>query len=230
MRAYAIVIKDNEISEKGFKKLSESFKEVDNEFPLKRFDAITPKTADNVLDNTNIKWNYPWQGEVIDFATGLTKRAYNTKNPKARIACALSHYLLWEQCIMFDKPIMILEHDAVFIKKIDFAPEDTGYDIIGINNPLGCTRKSKVFHDKILEKNQFFQLAPYVDDDTKIPQGLAGNSAYIIKPEGAHDLVRLVSKHGLWPNDAIMSRQLIDIAVTRKFYTRVQGLESTTTL
>ena len=72
MRAYAIVIKGNEISEKGFKKLSESFEEVDNEFPLKRFDAITPKTADNVLDNTNIKWNYPWQGEVIDFATGLT--------------------------------------------------------------------------------------------------------------------------------------------------------------
>ena len=130
----------------------------------------------------------------------------------------------------FDKPIMIIEHDAVFIKKIDFEPEDTGYDIVGINNPLGCTRKSKVFHDKILEKNQFFQLAPYVDDDTKIPQGLAGNSAYIIKPEGAHDLVRLVSKHGLWPNDAIMCRQLIDIAVTRKFYTRVQGLESTTTL
>ena len=229
MRAYAIVIKNDEVSEKGYEKLTESHVQVDNEFSLKRFDAVTPKTVDNVLNYTGLKWNYPWQGEVIDFATGLTKKAYETKNQKARIACALSHYLLWEQCIMLDKPILILEHDSIFIKKIDFSPDDTGYDIVGINNPIGCTRKSKVFHDKILEKSQFFQLAPYIDDDIKVPQGLAGNSAYMVKPEGAHDLIRLVVKHGLWPNDAIMCRQLIDVAVTRKFYTRVQGLPSTTT-
>ena len=229
MKAYAIVIKDNPTSERGYENMVESYMQFDQEFPLKRFDAVTPATVDNILNNTELKWNYPWQGEVIDFATGLTKKAYQTKNQKARIACALSHYLLWEQCLMLDKPILILEHDSIFIKKIDFSPDDTGYDIIGINNPLGCTRKSKVFHDKILEKNQFFQLAPYVDDDVKHPQGLAGNSAYIVKPEGAHDLIRLVVKYGLWPNDAIMCRQLIDVAVTRKFYTRVQGLPSTTT-
>ena len=230
MRAYAIVIKDNSTSEQGYSNLVDSYMEVNNEFPLKRFDAVTPATVDDILKNTNLKWNYPWQGEVIDFATGLTKRAYQTKNQKARIACALSHYLLWEQCVILDKPILIMEHDSIFIKKIDFVPEDTGYDIIGINNPLGCTRKSKVYHDKILEKPQKFQLAPYVDDDMKIPQGLAGNSAYVVKPDGAHDLIRLVVKHGLWPNDAIMCRQLIDVAVTRKFYTRVQGLPSTTTI
>lgn len=230
MKAYAIVIKDNSTSEQGYSNLVDSYMEVNNEFPLKRFDAVTPATVDDILKNTNLKWNYPWQGEVIDFATGLTKRAYQTKNQKARIACALSHYLLWEQCVMLDKPILIMEHDSIFIKKIDFVPEDTGYDIIGINNPLGCTRKSKVYHDKILEKPQKFQLAPYVDDDMKIPQGLAGNSAYVVKPDGAHDLIRLVVKHGLWPNDAIMCRQLIDVAVTRKFYTRVQGLPSTTTI
>jgi len=229
MKAYAIVIKDNPTSEKGYENLVRSYIDFNQEFPLKRFDAVTPATVDNVLDNTDLKWNYPWQGEVIDFATGLTKKAYQTKNEKARIACALSHYLLWEQCVMLDKPILILEHDSVFIKKIDFSPDDTGYDIIGINNPLGCTRKSKVFHDKILKNNRFFQLAPYVDDNTKYPQGLAGNSAYMVKPEGAHDLIRLVVKYGLWPNDAIMCRQLIDVAVTRKFYTRVQGLPSTTT-
>ena len=229
MRAYAIVIKGNEISEKGYENLVESYMAVDNEFALKRFDAVTPRNVDKIMNNLNIKWNYPWQGEVIDFSTGLTKRAYETKNQKARMACAMSHYMLWEQSILLDKPILIMEHDSIFIKKIDFDPEDTGYDIIGINNPLGCTRKSKIYHDKILENSRFYQLAPYVDDDMKVPQGLAGNSAYIVKPEGAHDLVRLVAKYGLWPNDAIMCRQLIDVAVTRKFYTRVQGLPSTTT-
>lgn len=230
MKAYAIVIKGNEVSEKGYEKLLESYLKHNQEFSLKKFNAITPKNVDSKLDEANIKWNYPWEGEIVDFQTGLTKKAYPTKNHKARIACAMSHFILWEKCVNSGEPTLILEHDAVFIKNINFLPEDTGYEVIGINNPIGCTRKSKIYHDKILEKRQPFQLAPYVDDDMKYPQGLAGNSAYIVKPEGASQLIRLVYKHGLWPNDAIMCRQLMDIAVTRNFYTTVQGLSSTTTI
>jgi GR25 family glycosyltransferase involved in LPS biosynthesis len=70
-----------------------------------------------------------------------------------------------------------------------------------------------------------------VIDDDKIPQGLAGNSAYIIKPEGARRLLELVKEYGLWPNDAIMCRQLISkLGITKTYYTKVQGLESTTSL
>ena len=43
-------------------------------------------------------------------------------------------------------------------------------------------------------------------------------------------LIAAVEEYGLWPNDAIMCRQLIKkLGVTRKFYTLVQGLPSTTT-
>ena len=67
-------------------------------------------------------------------------------------------------------------------------------------------------------------------DEFNIPQGLAGNSAYIIKPSGAEKMIELVFKYGLWPNDALMCKQLVDkIGVTKTFYTRVQGLTSTTT-
>jgi GR25 family glycosyltransferase involved in LPS biosynthesis len=63
-----------------------------------------------------------------------------------------------------------------------------------------------------------------------VPQGLAGNSAYIIKPKGAEELIMAVEKYGAWPNDAIMCKQLIpNMGVTRRFYTKVQGLPSTTT-
>ena len=85
--------------------------------------------------------------------------------------------------------------------------------------------------NKIIENNDQFQQVPWVDDDRKIPQGLAGNSAYMIKPAGARKLLQLVKEYGAWPNDAIMCRQLLpNIGVTRKFYTKVQGLRSTTTL
>ena len=68
-------------------------------------------------------------------------------------------------------------------------------------------------------------------DDISVPQGLAGNSAYIIKPAGAKQMIELVDEYGLWPNDAIMCKQLVKgLGVTKKFYTKVQRTRSTTTL
>ena len=126
MKAYAIVIRGNEVSEKGYEKLLESYLKYNQEFSLKKFNAITPKNVDTKLNEANIKWNYPWEGEIVDFQTGLTKKAYPTKNHKARIACAMSHFILWEKCVNSGEPTLILEHDAVFIKNINFLPEDTG--------------------------------------------------------------------------------------------------------
>ena len=93
-----------------------------------------------------------------------------------------------------------------------------------------ATRKSKLYHDKILEGTQFFQPVPNIDA-FNVPQGLAGNSAYVMKPEGAKKMLELADEHGMLPNDALMCKQLIPtLGVTRNFYTRVQGLRSTTTL
>lgn len=36
---------------------------------------------------------------------------------RGEVACALSHISLWVQCILIDKPIVILEHDAIMINK-----------------------------------------------------------------------------------------------------------------
>jgi GR25 family glycosyltransferase involved in LPS biosynthesis len=230
MKAYAIVVSGNEVSEFGYSRLVKSSKAVGNNFDILQWDATTPTNVLNFMNTAQLTWNYPWEGEVVDFATGLKKTAYKTANPKARMACACSHYSLWMTSAMTDTTMLVLEHDAYFINKIDFDPNDVKADIIGINNPLGATRKSQLFYDLIMQSTANYQLAPMIDN-VYVPQGLAGNSAYIIKPAGAKKMIELVKQYGLWPNDAIMCRQLVPkLGVTRKFYTNVQNLKSTTTL
>lgn len=229
MKAYAIIIRDSEISEFGFNGILTSSFRVNNPFEINRFEAVVPKDVDRLLLEYGIKWNYPWSGEVTDLQTGLVKTAYKTANPKARIACALSHYGLWQKASEMDEPLLVLEHDAVFTTKLDFDPAKVKGNIIGINNPLGCTRRASYYYESIITKQDKFQLAPYIDD-LKIPQGLAGNSAYIINKKGASHMLDLVREYGLWPNDALMCRQLVrGLYVTRKFYTHIQHLASTTT-
>jgi|TARA_B100000035_G_C20823071_1_gene475153 GR25 family glycosyltransferase involved in LPS biosynthesis len=229
MEAYAIVIEGHEVSEQGYTNLEASSKKVKNSFQIKKFNAIVSKMARTVMSGNGIRWKYPWEGQETDIKTGLIKTAYPTANRNTRIACALSHWLLWHKCLSSDEPLLILEHDALFIKKLDHDKIiDSKYDIIGINSPAAATRKAHEFHDKVQATHALIQPVPTIDE-FNVPQGLAGNSAYIIKPAGAKAVLDAVKEHGLWPNDAIMCKQIIpNLGVTKTYYTRVQGLPSTT--
>ena len=129
--------------------------------------------------------------------------------------------------------------------------------IIGINSPLGATRKAMIYHNKVqlaagpageIERrdgvasvvvgNSTLNFAhgicqvPYVDDpgDSPLPNGLAGNSAYIIKPWAAQKLLDKTAEIGIWPNDALMCRQFFPwLQQYAKYITKVQGTRSTTT-
>ena len=229
MEAYAIVIAGHEVSEQGYANLEASSNKVKNSFKIKKFDAILPKMARTVMSGNGIRWKYTWEGQETDIKTGLIKTAYPTANRNTRIACALSHWLLWHKCLTKDEPLLILEHDALFVAKLDYDKiVNSKYDIIGINSPAAATRKAHEFHDKVQATHALIQPVPTIDE-FNVPQGLAGNSAYIIKPTGAKAVLDAVKEHGLWPNDAIMCKQIIqNLGVTKTYYTRVQGLPSTT--
>jgi GR25 family glycosyltransferase involved in LPS biosynthesis len=229
IKTYAIVLKNNDISEHGFKNLKESSDYVNNDFVIQRFDAIDHTNVESILSSYNLRWNYPWEGSQYDNETGLKKSAYSTKVKEKRIACSLSHFLLWSKCVDINEPILILEHDSIFIKRFDDI-NISEYSFIGINDPRGATRKSSLFHQIVQNSKNEYVNVPTIDDLT-IPQGLAGNSAYVVHPNGAKTLIELCYKFGLWPNDAIMCQQLVsNMFVTKTYYTKTQGLKSTTTL
>ena len=226
-----IRIQGNEVSEKA---ANWCWQSAPANLEPKYFDAVVPDAVDGLMSNYNIEWNYPWEGEIIDIKSGLKKRGYKTIDPLKRMACFLSHYICWTRVIRDNKPYMILEHDAVFkskkpmpIKEILESP----YDIVGINDPRGATRFSAWYHELIQRQiGKQIMRAPQIDTPD-VPQGLAGNSAYIIKPAGAQHMLNLVKEYGAWPNDAIMCRQLVPkLGVTTKYYTTVQNTRSTTTL
>lgn len=229
MKSYAIVIEDNETSQQAFQRLLSS-----SNIKIDRYPAVTPERVEELMTKLQLKWNYPWTGQVIDFATGLTKSAYVTANPEARIACALSHYMLWMECSQQSEPYLILEHDAEFMQPltedaIELFKQSPAL-IASINSPLGATRKATLYHTKLRQVTGDLIPVPEIDD-MKVPQGLPGNSAYMIKPTGAQAMIDLVANFGLWPNDAIMCKQLIHgLYCFTTYYTRVQGTPSTTTL
>ena len=231
MKAYAIVIRGNRISEEGFNKLENSSETVGNQFKINRFDATTPEQVDHYLIDNNIEWNWPHQGHVIDNELNIRKIAYGGRNPKRRVACAISHFRLWKIAAR-GEPILILEHDAEFIEYFDprFILENSKYNVIGINDPRGATRLPEKFYSMVRGNTEQIQPTPIIDN-MQIVQGIAGGSAYIIRPEGAVKAIESVYKYGMWPNDAQLSIQVLgpnQLGVTRTFYTKVQSLTSTT--
>lgn len=226
MKSYIITLSHLPVSTRAAERCIKS-----SNISIEKFEGVRPEASEKILRDYNIQWNYPWKGEEYDMKAGLKKIAYNTADPLKRVACFLSHYMLWKKSIDLDEPLLVLEHDAIFIKPFDASSfMKAECDIISINDPRGATRKSHEYHEKLQKNAQSIQRVPTIDD-IMIPQGLPGNSAYIVKPSGAKKLLELVREFGAWPNDALMCKQLIQsLASSKIYYTKVQGTPSTTTL
>tara|TARA_S200000501_G_C20865950_1_gene761942 strand:+ start:94 stop:804 length:711 start_codon:yes stop_codon:yes gene_type:complete len=236
MRAYAIVLNGNDASAKAFATCRESSFQVNNPFEVFSWNATPAENAETELKKSRLQWTYPWQGVTNDLRSGLVLSAYQTANPAARIGCFMSHYYLWNHCAGEDEPFLIMEHDAEFTHTLSKTALieilKSPFGVIGINDPRGATRKSEVYHGIVQKNMQAVQHVPKIDE-FNIPQGIAGNSAYIIKPDAAWSLVTKAKDLGAWPNDALMCYQNFPsnfLGQTRMYYTKVQGIRSTTTL
>ena len=230
MKAFVITLSDNVQSFAASDRLIDSSNHFGNSFTIQKFKAAEPKDVTSGFFNRGIKWNYPWKEGVLDLASGLWKSPYETADPKKRMACFLSHWLLWNKCVEIEEPILIFEHDAIFIRPLDVDFfENISYNVVSLNDPRGATRRSAQYHDSIHGKS--VAPAPWIDDD-KVPQGLPGNSAYYITPKGAKKLLNLVKNYGAWPNDAIMCKQLMPkmLGCLGVYATTIQKIQSTTTL
>jgi hypothetical protein len=229
MKAYAITVIGDKRSGDGFNRLDRSHKETRCDFSLKPWAATVPEEVDELMVYEGLDWTYPWERMQVNTKTGLELHPYTTKNRKARMACFLSHYRLWLEASQNNEWLIIFEDDAEIVERIPL--ESLPYQAwgaVGLCDPRGATRRAQVFHERVQSRSQNpIVTAPWVDDNEKVPQGLAGNSAYMISPQLAAQLINKAHELGCWPNDALMCQQLFPfLGVTTTYYTRVQGRPS----
>ena len=215
--AFVIAIPDHQASQTAADICITSIHATGSALAPVKWPAVTPDTLEAC------EWRWPAKKKITCAHTGLMLTAYKNRDVQARIACAQSHYQLWKKCVDMDEIICILEHDAVFTHRFDMADFEGG--AMALNDPAGATFRAQEYDQSLIPG---VNAVPWITDRI-IPQGLPGNSAYVIKPWAAQQLIDAQGRIGWWPNDAIMCRQLFDwLRVVKPYYTRVQGLASTT--
>lgn len=219
--------------------LKESIEKTNTQLELEIFVATTPDTISRDLFQTFGKtppWTWPTCSEEdgMDFATNLWKKTYSAVDQNRVKACAVSHFRLWKKSIDENDTIVVLEQDAIFVKKFDPSKYiHKKWGVLGLNDPRGNTRKGQRFHSLLDANGKGIHDVPRIDHEGELPlpMGLAGNSAYVIKPHAAAKLIEKVEEIGMWPNDAIMCKQFFPslLKVTNPYYTDTQKGVSTTT-
>ena len=177
MKAFVITLFNDKYSVQSAENTLKTARQMNDDLHIEMVRAVTP---DKIKDNT---YSYPKEGETKTYE-GMTLVGYKAKDVGKKVACSLSHMHLWNKCVEMGEPIMILEHDAVFTRKFKLdkllnAIEDG--DIVMINDPRGATRRGTVYHENIIRWDKGLNTIDGVNTaDENVPDGLAGNSAYIL--------------------------------------------------
>jgi GR25 family glycosyltransferase involved in LPS biosynthesis len=192
---------------------------------VERFHAVDRWRAQGVMKSHGLRWTWANENRFPDTCphTGLRQHPYG--NLKAKMGCAMSHFQLWQRCVDLNEPILILEHDVVFVSEF---PQFDFYGICQINDPDGATPRGQWWSQAMRKRGTVgVHLKTKVLEDD-VPDGLAGNSAYVVKPFAAQELIDTVRDLGVWPNDATMCRQLFPyLEEYFPFVTKVEQEQST---
>ncbi|WP_413291109.1 glycosyltransferase family 25 protein [Bdellovibrio sp. HCB337] len=197
--AYIIRIAGHSESENLAARCAQSCEQVGQNYRF--FDAIDGtsgglRTPDSLKDCTYLKWL-----KVMDHELSVTE-----------VACALSHFALWVRCLELDRPIVILEHDAVMVKAYtDFQAYNQIVYLGGAEQVKGWPVLSIPPHATLNPNYHFICRA----------------HAYAIDPAVAKNLVAHVIRYGIHESLDIMMRADIFPITQMGFYAYDVGGETT---
>ena len=171
MKTFVITLSNNKDSVKSTKKVLESAKKVGYSEKIELFEGILPSEWKKHLPYENYFYNYPRPDNVG--------------------ACFASHYLLWKKCVELNEPILILEHDALFIDNI---PDVDFQGCITFGRPSYIKPDTMIWDEPKDGVNPIIQI------------NFLGHHAYAIKPHAAELFCDDVTKRPLGANDMWMDK------------------------
>ena len=185
--AYIITLKNHPISEKLSLRCQESCQKINQKFEI--WDAF---------DGTSGEIFYPEHALNQGYYKWL--KLMNDRLTITEIATILSHFSLWAKCVEDDKPIVILEHDAVMVKPYLKHP---GFNQI---NYLGNLQQAQM--------GMFPDFPPHACA-CKNNHFICRAHAYAIDPAIARQLVAHVIRTGLCaPADMLIRVDLFNVVQT----------------
>lgn len=190
--AYIITLKGNSISENMSLRCQKSLADLD--MPYKVWDAFDGtdgrdiKVPDQCKDKSYISW-IKW----LDKELSLTE-----------VSVALSHISLWAHCIEIDRPIIILEHDAIMLQKL------TDHPVIGCLHYLGSHEQAKQGWPVLITP-------PHATNGHNY-HFICRAHAYGIDPWSAKNALSYVLKYGICESLDIMLRSDIIPAIQLGLY------------
>jgi GR25 family glycosyltransferase involved in LPS biosynthesis len=183
--AYIITVKGNQSSENYSQRCQSSCLKVD--MPFKVWDAFDGTGHDIIVPEHS-------KNDSITKILKVTDH-YMTRG---EIACALSHISLWRHCAEIDKPIVILEHDSIVVKKIESLNSYNAITYLG-----GC--------EWVKQGWKIFPIPPHASEGPNY-HFICRAHAYAIDPAMAKNLLSHVIKNGIIaPLDIIIRADLFNI-------------------
>lgn len=205
--AYVITLPGNETSERCTARCIDSLNAVGMNYQLfPGFDGTdrkTIKTPQHLIGQEWLKWI-----KVADHLLSYPE-----------IACAMSHIALWAHCVSINKPIVILEHDSVMLKKYTSMPGFCCVDTLGhmywANEALSqLNLRDYNTLQEYLKENELRTIGnfPILNCTNQNYLYQMGQHAYAIDPHAAKKLLSNVFSHGLiQTNDTMVN--INDIAI-----------------
>jgi GR25 family glycosyltransferase involved in LPS biosynthesis len=188
---YIITIKNHSVSEGLSARCQQSLAALN--MPYKVWDAFDGTSGQIKLpDHAQGKSWYSWL-KWVDKELSITE-----------VSAALSHISLWAHCIEIDRPIIILEHDAIMIKELRDHP------VIGCIHYLGAIEQAK--------KGWPVLVTPPHATNGHNYHFICRAHAYSIDPWVAKNLLSQVLKYGICESLDIMIRSDIFPAVQMGLY------------
>lgn len=111
-------------------------------------------------------------------------KVHDNKITLSQLGCALSHFSLWCHCLTIDKPIIILEHDAIMLKPL------LTFDFYNMIQYLGCIEQMRGAPQYIIP--------PHGSAYNQKLRFIARAHAYAIDPQVAKNMVTRFIQNGIF--------------------------------